>query len=232
MHIQETVVSGAVVGCLVDMGWTVYQEVVVTTSEAIVSVVANQNNKLMADIVARKEGLIWVIEAKSAMTREVEKQAWAWRDWADMISVAVPASRKMTDARRRAEARLAALGIGSFWTRGGRVVHYRPATERPRRADYVMNALDVRQKDFVEAGNPSRQRWSPWQETRSRIIEFVKQHPGVYVRDLVRSIPTHYRRISVARVAISQWATKGKIPGIYATKKNGMIALYPRETDG
>ncbi len=81
----EVELARPVVAWLGDLGWEVFQEVSAGGS--------------VADIVARRGPVLWVVEVKRSLGLSLLGQAHAWKRRAHRVSVAVPAGRDTT-ARR------------------------------------------------------------------------------------------------------------------------------------
>jgi hypothetical protein len=83
----ETDIARPVVAWLQAQGWTVYQEV--------------QHQGCVADIVAVRGPLLWVIECKAQLGLAVLGQALGWQGHAHAISVAVMSDPKPKDKLKK-----------------------------------------------------------------------------------------------------------------------------------
>ena len=122
--VRETDIAKIVIGWLEQLEWECYQEVQVHSYGHI------------ADIVAVKEPLVWVIECKQSLSLSVIEQADGWRPYAHYLSVCVPprARGRNVPGRSMAFHLVRLLGIGLLEASEdlylGKRVH---EMERPRR---------------------------------------------------------------------------------------------------
>jgi hypothetical protein len=172
-RLAETDVAAPVVAWLKDLGWEVFQEV---------DFLGNR-----ADIVARQDMTIWVIEVKCNLNLEVLSQANRWVPYAQRVSVAVPFRRK-TDVTRFAKEVLVWKGIGLIEV-SRNVTETLSPTNRPGSARW---RLHEEQKTFCPAGSQSGA-WTPFKQTVINLTDFAKAHPGTPLKDALAQIKHHYK---------------------------------------
>jgi hypothetical protein len=234
MKFKETEVAAPVVSWLSQQGWEVYQEVSVRGGRR-------------ADIVAVKDGLLWIVEAKTTLNLEVMGQAAEWKGWCHLISFAVPARsgafryamrRGVLTNRARKVVRamnevygvgcMVVLMGGALMNPADRVhVDYRPVeAENPRMADYVRGSLCEEQKTFAQAGSAGTY-WTPYKGTCERLRRYVAAHPGCSVSEAVANIETHYASKASAKVCLLDRAKEGQVPGVRADEvQRGRRTLF------
>lgn len=230
--IAETAVAAPVVRWLQGFGWNVYQEVQIHSLGAV------------ADIVAERDGRVWVVETKTRLCLDLLGQALSWRRYAHWSSVAFPQTKHRAGFEF-AEAACRTHGIGMLEVRLGDdsdsvserlapdMLRGRKAGEYARRwwskdLDRMRAALVPERIDFAEAGNATGLRWTPWQGTCAEVHRFVTQNPGVTVSEMVKAMgQCHYASSSTARVSLAKWALLGKIRNVRAERDGRKIRLYP-----
>lgn len=226
--IHETDVAGAVVNWLQDDGWKVYQEV--STGYAY----------QIADIVAVKEELIWIIECKTTMSLQLLGQALHWSDrnrWCNLISVATP----NIDGRRRpicpASLLLKHEGIGHLIVepRHDYAVNAKYFTVEERIASVnrisdckIKDKLVEAQQTYAAAGNNKGRRWTPFQQTCDDLRAKIVESPGISLKSAVASIKTHYSSESSARSNLFKLIRCGIIKGVRIETEGRVSLLYPK----
>lgn len=210
--IKETDLAKAVVQWLSDYHWTVYQEVQVESFGRV------------ADIVAIQGPLLWVIECKTSLGLAVMEQASHWTPYAHLVSVAVPSRKEYSRHGSFVDRVLKLLGIGTLSYHSGSDygVRYQrvqegsvsPRLNRTAAAGRIRSALTEQQKTWAEAGNSEGRRWTPFQETSTRVTTYIKSHPGCTMSDVVRCVKTHYHSPSTARACLAKWIYAGVLSGV------------------
>lgn len=221
--LREVDVARPIVQGLQDSGWEVYQEVEPKRGKGGV-----------ADIVAKLGSVIWVIEVKAGLQLRLLEQAWEWRDFAHMVSIAIPKTNPKR-GHRAAQLFCRNYGIG--------IIQVSAQTDNPmfwytmhprlnrRIFSYLWNSLNERQKTFAEAGSADGKRWTPFYETCHQIRKVVQQKPGIHFKELMDRIQHHYSSSSTARQCVSQYLqmTPPLIEGVEAKKEGNKLRVYPKE---
>lgn len=217
-RIPETTVGTAVADWLKDLGWEIYPEVEVGKTGRV------------ADIVATRGPLIWIVECKVSLSLEVITQAMMWRGFAHYRSVATLYTKRV--AKTLAPRILKDYGIGLFCVDQVPPHEVRhnlvPRLERSVRPQTVRESLHELHKDWATPGQQSRRggRLTPFALTSRAVQEYVHAHPGCGLKELLGGIEHHYRTESTARAMIPQWIQSGVIPGLRVEREGRKIRLY------
>lgn len=176
MKMTEQELAEIVVHDLQSSGWDIYQEV--------------EHHRGIADIVAVRGQIQWVIEAKTTFGFKVIEQAFRWKGWCNYVSVAVP---KMTS--HVGERFCRDYGIGVISVIGQPYESLKAALQRR----VVKIPLNDAQKDFCKAGDASGGRWTPFKQTCIHLVEKVKRNPGIEFNVLIKELDHHYQSHSSAK---------------------------------
>ena len=222
----EVALARPAVAWLNDTGWQVYQEV------------ETQRGGHVADIMATKNGQVWVLECKKSLGLAVMAQARYWQSYAHYVSVVVPGEKCPSKERILAIELLHHLGIGLIvvkynWSGIPCVYENILAVLNPKATGKaILRNLNEAQKTWAEAGNAEHKRWTPFQDTSAKIKEYVEKHPGCTIDQLVTTVPTHYTRQATAKMCIAKYVRTGVIKGVRGEQVNGIWHLYPGEMLG
>ena len=204
---SEVAVAKPVVAWLTAQGWTVFQEVK-----------PPRGCSGIADIVATRGPLVWIVETKTTLTFAVIEQADEWRGWAHLRSVATPAVLTSASGRRLAKRVLEWLGIGllDVGAIGGVRQDVAPAIDRrPVHLAALRSCLREEHKTFAEAGSPNGAVWSPWRATVKELMHVLHENGGVMpMKAAVDAIRHHYASDAVARSVLTRDAEYGRLPGV------------------
>jgi hypothetical protein len=214
---SEMELAEAVVGWLKVNRWDVYQEVAVKQGP-------------ICDIVAKMGSLVWAIETKLRLGPDVLDQARYWLGRANWVSVATPYQRNHLFY----EEWMRYKGIGWLSVRKYGHVGTSPVDEvvsariqRIPRDVSISRWLNPAQQDGRLAGSNSGGYYTPFKGTCDSVTRFVHSHPGVSLKSLVDSIPTHYGSKATARSKISHFIENGVIKGIRVERTGRQIKLFP-----
>ena len=211
---KETELAEAVIAWLEEQHWDVYQEVQVYSLGSI------------ADIVAVRGPIVYVIECKTSLTLTVLDQARRWRS--HLRSVAVP---KRKQKRYRSHDRDSAYDIASrFYEIGVLEVSKHTSFDesvetwdvdevvRPKlKRDFHLSSQRIREtllpghKTHKKAGSPSvGGHWTPYKSTINLVKRFIKNNPGCTFREIGDDLgKMHYSSIASAignlRAALMNW---------------------------
>jgi len=218
---SETELAEQVIKYLKDLKWEVYQEVQIASYGSI------------ADIVAVKNGLVWIIECKLSLSLDVIGQAECWTRHANYTSVAVPASLKDSKGRDFAYKILKQYGIGCFEMPHPDSYSYRSHLQRIQSklnrtaiTSLIKRSLCEEQKTWAKAGNSKGSRYTPFQDTTNQILRAVANKPGMTFKELMNEINHHYSSDTCARSSILQWIHRGVIKGVRLKLKGKNYTLY------
>lgn len=194
---KEVDLAAKVIEYLKADGWEVFQEVKYIK---------------VADIVARKDGFIWVIECKTSMSLKLISQALHWKQFANRISVAV-CKYPCDDAMQI----LNGLNIGCFDTISPS--RFRSKCPEPfcisddskvTRCNWD-KILVEQHKEWCDAGSAGGGYYTPFAQTKLNIMEYVEAHPGCLINDLIANVAHHYERKSTFRSCLIDYARRGII---------------------
>lgn len=213
---SEQELAEVVVAWLEKRGWEVYQEVMAWTGGPI------------ADIVAKKDGLYWIIECKRRLNLTVLAQAARWGEHAHLVSVAMP--RDLTNGSWEIEfARSVCRQFSIGWLSVRRDAVSVPLTA-PERPGLLASQLDdsvcEEHKTHAKAGSDHGGNFTPFKRTVASFKAYVTDHPGCSVMQAVRGIDHHYRTNQSASAALRKLIEKKVIQGISLRKEGRSQALY------
>ena len=212
--IRETDLASVLVSHFDLSGWDVYQEVAVHGG--------------VADIVAVRGKLIWVVETKMTLSLAVMEQAYGWIGHAHFVSVAIPYKKHRSHFAHRI---LRDYGIGLFL-----ISSYAGVQEviDPRffrkTTDVVRRNLCEEQKTFAPAGSKNGH-WTPFKQTVRTVLDFVRRNPGATFTEMIGAISTHYRTKQSARANLLHWIESGVIRGVDLERVGKSILLYPAKKE-
>ena len=214
--------AATIVAWLRDTHWEVYQEV------------EPRRNDGVADIVAVRAPLVWIVETKLSPTWELLHQATMWAHWAHYVSVAVPSLGGTKGHRAVFEWYCRDRGIGILKTGSydGKE-HWVDEEVAPRLerkavyADLVVAALTERHKDYARAGNAKGLRYTPFQATCEEVRKAVERKPGLTLKECIDGLEHHFHSTATARSAIAHWAKRGVVKGVRAERDGRFLRLYP-----
>ncbi len=223
---SEEELARAAVAWLTGYGWEVYQEVQV------------QRNRGVADLVAVRHGVVWVLECKRSLSLALLEQAGEWVGRAHYVSIVTPRFTRPPRGHQAAATLLRYQGIG--WlvagparsSRGGPlepVVEERlkPRVLRTAEVTKLRAALHENQKTWAAAGNAASKRWTPFQRTCEGLRQRAAAEPGVLLTEAVAGVTHHYRSQATALSALRRWIQQGVVTGVHARKVAGRLRLYP-----
>lgn len=223
---SETEVAAQAVAWLRAQGWEVFQEVEGPHGRAI-------------DIVARKEGKLWALEAKRALNLAVLEQAWSSVPYAHRASIVVPRMAKVSDGYEFGVqvAKRFGLGVIEVWPPGAaqRVVEPVAPRDQPTVLGNLGGSLRVAQQVYAQAGSSGASHWTPFRETATRLKALVWQHraTGITMSEAVARLPHHYASAETAVVELRRGIEAGIIDGIRVQRINGkQVRLYPKLVGG
>jgi hypothetical protein len=199
-RISETDLAKRVIQWLVDQHWDVYQEI------------KFRGQGGLADIVAVRDGMLWIIESKTSLTLSVFEQAVRWR--AHFRSVAVPVTRSGQGRRIAREIAKNYLRVGVIEV--GKEVHSIPPPmmrEYHKQAKYKIAQLRPEHKTCCEAGSNRGGRYTPYRMMMDHVKRFVAGNPGCTLKEIVTEVKSYHHyasdksAISCIRTALARWET-------------------------
>jgi len=180
----EQILAARVVSWLHAQHWEVYEEVRVERRQGRI-----------ADIVALRGPILWVLECKRSLTMNALAQAHRWA--ALKRSVVVPESRTGDSSGRRFALEVCRrfdLGLVEVG-RTGRVHERVPAriVRGHRHASVRLRAgLHPGQQRCAAAGSSRGGHWTPYAETMRAVRRIVAARPGCTMREILEALDRHH----------------------------------------
>lgn len=215
--VPETELAALVIAWLREDGWTIYQEV------------EHFNSPRIADIVAWKDGLAWVVEVKSTCGFELLEQALHYRGSAHRISMAapLPATDRLASFVPR---HCVELGIGFFHldaARGTATPLEFPRTDR--KVQSIGFHLRPEHMRAAPAGTQTGGRSSQRSRMLEAVVHFVQGNHGCTVPEVCAAVPELGRGSHSMRL-LMDLAKRDQIPGVRRKKLAGGWRLYPESS--
>lgn len=164
---RETELAAKIVGWLSEQNWDVYQEV------------QFHNHGGVADIVAVRNRVLWIIETKMQYGFPVLNQAAHWPVHYRSVGVPIARNRDYRVALNYYKVGVIEVGIGvheyaaaPFFSKHQRIVK-----------DYLSQLTELH-KTFAPAGSQSGHHLTPYKLTMMAVRKFVESHPGCTVKDI------------------------------------------------
>jgi len=190
---SEKELASKLISWLTEQHWEVYQEVPMGA---------------IADIVAVRNKIVWIIECKTSMTFTVLEQAQNWHT--HYRSVAIPEAQRRS-GRQFANSIAQSLGIGVIEI-GMYIKVIEPAPlhrEWHKSSMKILKNLREEHKTFCAAGSANDRRFTPYVATITDVKYFIGRHPGCTIKEIMSSLHHHYSSDQSAktclRVALSSW---------------------------
>lgn len=220
-HSEEEIAT-VVVEWLQAQGWEVFQEV------------QPRRLGIVADLVARRASVLWIIEVKAQFGLRVMQQAYRWIQYGHFVSVAVPHFGRYGMRSFSAEI-LRRFGIGALRVdpdgyREKVRVEVVPEFRRRVLADQITKHLREEHKTFAKAGNSASHRFTPFQSTCLAVKKRAEAQPGITMKEMMDGLEHHYAGDVTARTCIRKWAEAGKIPGVRLEREGRQVRFFPENT--
>jgi hypothetical protein len=167
---KETELAECVIDWLQSQHWNIYQEVQLLYGG-------------IADIVAERHGILWIVETKTAMSISVLNQATRWP--VHYRSIAVPKAKH--DFKRDYQVARSYYGVGVILVERDDVYELiRPPLylNNDKMAKLLLSRLTEDHKTFSKAGCNTGLRLTPYKQTIKEVKAMVTQHPGCTVQEL------------------------------------------------
>lgn len=213
---REVELAEWTVNWLANQHWEIYQEVQVFSGGPI------------ADIIAKQNQLIWIVECKLSLSLAVIEQAFRWKRMAHFVSISSLYSQKHRKGRNIAKRFLKQAGIGlvEFGNATYSIVAISPQLNRKAQVRHIH--LTEKHKTWAKAGNSDGNRWTPFQETCRKVKQIVEENPGIGIKTIIDLLDRHhYASDSTARSCLLHWAGLGKIKGVEIQREGNNYNFYP-----
>lgn len=219
---RETDIAKPALELLREMGFDLYQEVPYGGRADIVGVLAGRT--------------VCVCEVKAALTFDVIAQAKRWHRHAHWVFVAVPGlmNRGPSDGRRLAYDLCESLGIGVIEIEirdGYGMVSIRnyPRLNRSAEPKKLLAELRPEHKEYAAAGSCNGRYWSRWKDSVRHLVEHVRQHPGIVLKDLLTVVPHHWSTNASAKGCVARQIQSGIIKELSLKTEGLMQRVYLAE---
>lgn len=178
---KETELAKHIIKYLKKQQYEIYQEVSIYSR--------------IADIVAKKDDQIWVIECKKSMSLALLEQAYYYLKFADKVSAAIIKPKRRTRSFDFGKYLLMTKGIGCLEYSKNKYSEYiheslSPNLLNPALKDRVI--LYEEQKNFKNAGGKGAYHFTSFKKTVQELYFYVNDHPGILLKDALKSIDHHY----------------------------------------
>jgi hypothetical protein len=209
---SEAELAAHVVAWLQANGWDVYQEVL---------------HHWLADIVAVKGDVVWVIESKMMFGLKVLEQAHRWLNYADRVSIATPSwGRK--DGHEFGRLVCSKFGIGvvmavGSYTQPRELV---PAITTSSKDRTIRTALCPEQKTYAAAGT-NRGHWTPFKAFAQKLSKLTAEKGRWTLRaaSLHPELQDNYSNPASFRRHVPKLCQRGAIPKVMAHMLRGEWVL-------
>ena len=212
--ITEKELASEVVDWLSAERWDVYQEV-----RAVGGV---------HDIVATKNRLVWIVECKVSRSLALLDQVLYSRRRAHFCSVAVPHGKSAASFTYM----LNHLGVGELTLRYGIRESLPPRLNRTahRYKDYWEKTLHEEQKDgsYAKAGTADGGYYTPFKATCRRLLDIVRNKPGIQFKEAMNKLEHHYSTNNSARSCMLRYLYDGVVEGVEIRKEGKNLTLHPK----
>lgn len=228
-HLAEADLAPPLLTFLEHEGWDLYQEV--------------EGAGGRCDLVAVKEGKVWIIELKTHLSLALLEQAVTRLPYAHVVSVAVAEPKREGRGRRLrytspGHSLLRRLGIGLFEIRTTTaVVIERIRPELHTEATMIgslLSHLNPGQKRCALAGSPHGGQWTKFKDTAEAVLTWVGAHRGSTVQELVLALgKLHYASPSSAKASLQTRIDQGVVPGVWQSPDGKLYhaPLGPKRVD-
>ena len=204
---SEIEVAAPIVDWFVQNEWDVFTEV------------QPDRDGPIADIVAVKGSLSWIVEVKTSRSLTLLDQAIGWVGEANLVSVATPKPTRHPAFRRVTWDRVCDhLGIGYFTIdkHGAAAIGQVPRFNRKLLGtDGIRAVLRDEHRTWAEAGNSNGQRWTPFQGLVKALHKLAEESPGTKLSRFIEDTSHHYASDRGAVAVLKRHINDGVIPGLF-----------------
>lgn len=184
--LSEQEMATLVINWLELQHWDVYQEVQFNTNSSI------------ADIVAVRNGLIWVIECKKALTFAVMDQAKNWRS--HLRSIAVPKIRDWRSRNLPYDICKNYLSVGVLLVTNFGTIREEVSPPIMRSYHKVAKSMILQlseaHKNHAQAGSANGGHYTPYRATMDLVKLFISDNPGCTLNQIFAEIEEHHHYAS------------------------------------
>ena len=220
-EVSEIDIAKCVVNYLTEMKWEVYQEVQTIYGPR-------------ADIVAVRNGVLWVIECKKNLSLALINQAYFWLKYSNYVSVV-----SATYPGNFANYVFKRDGIGYMIAKDKKsrynddniclMMLIQPNLRRKSDTNKIKSLLCEKQKTYALAGNSTCSYWSPFKQTCEIVCDYVRLNPGTTFKNMLQHIKTHYSSEKTAHSTLLHWIKTGVIKDIAIKRDGKALTLFLKD---
>ncbi len=213
----EQELAAYVIEWLEKEGWTVYQEVSTGALQPV------------ADIVALKNGLTWIVECKISYGLKVLDQACRWIAYnsANFISIAVKQTKQNKGQASWYFHKDKGVGLIRVEPGGYIYTTHKPKLYRVRKLYNIKNILREEHKHFAKAGAADGGYFTKFRQTVREVLRYIENNPGTTVKEMIdNSGKFHYSNPQSAKGSIAKYIRSGVIDGIRVVCDGRKHRLY------
>lgn len=192
------------------------------------------NNGHRADLVARKDKILWVIETKNAFNLKLLEQAEVWLPYAHFVSIGIWLNCANLGMVKKVCQKFNVGVITSDTTFVGdehRVVERSEGFfNRRAKTAKLAKMLISENLHTGNAGKPGHEFFTPYKLTIKTLIGTVNKNPGITIEEALQE-KHHYRDDKKAKRNILTKLQNSEIGEITFIKKRGQYLLYPTASD-
>ena len=192
---SETALAARVVSWLEVQHWDVYQEVPYLGD--------------VADIVAVRSGLVWVVECKKTLSLAVMAQAARWQT--HYRSLAVPMGKNYNERHLAERICRGFLHVGILYVDEGDLSGIKEKVPAPLLRHHHKHAIELwaklrpEHKTFAHAGSNRGGRWTPYKQSIAEVKDYLKGrgNEGATLREIADAIKNgHWSSPASARTCL------------------------------
>jgi hypothetical protein len=203
-----------------DEGWEIFHEVALDWKLRGKHAIGDAR----ADIVAKRDGELAVVEVKRDLSFELMAQGERWLPFANMVWIAVPRAQRSA-GRDLAFRVVGKLRLGLIEIDDTRIIaRVGPHVRDHLESDALIDSLRPEHKTAAASGTSGGGQWSSFKETCAALKSFVEKHPGSKIEEAVGQIRHHYSSNASASASLRKAIRNEQVPGVFPGWKKG---LYP-----
>jgi hypothetical protein len=210
-------------------------------AELFQEVQIGERGSRIVDIVLKKEDILWAIEIKLNLSLALLDQGWRNLRYfnkssivfATIVNTKIPSFKRPTNRARDFAYKIATdYGIGLFKIRIDRyelkdIISDPWQIQEPQLKRLPMFRDSVylceEHKTFAKAGNSNSKRWTPFQRTKIKLIEYVKNNNGCKLKEVLQNIDHHYASVNSGINSMRDLINRKIVKEVYC--ENGKIYL-------
>lgn len=181
VHMKETEIAKPIIQWLNEQNWTVYQEVQFTSGGCI------------ADIVAERHNILWIIETKLSYGLAVLEQATRWP--VHYRSVGVPWAKDRDYKVAQYYYKVGVIEVMTDYSQASINERIKSPlfAKNYKTTNRYKSVLTELHKTFAEAGSKGSQHLTPYKQTMIEVKRVIERNPGCTIQFLYETLgKMHY----------------------------------------